>query len=87
MNTAFIAAIAGVAGALVGGVATVTAARSASRESVGAAAKSGADAYGMSVRQTRMDSYQEFTKAARLSGDVLEPVAGRAHRAARVPVP
>lgn len=75
MNTAFIAAIAGVAGALVGGVATVAAARSASRGSVGAAAKSGADAYGMSVRQTRMDSYQEFAKAARLSVSQIQDAA------------
>lgn len=66
-TTASIAAIAAVAGALMGGAATVAAARFTSRGTLGAAAKSGADAYGMSVRQTRMDSYQEFAKAARLA--------------------
>ncbi|WP_159031168.1 hypothetical protein [Streptomyces acidiscabies] len=67
MNTAFITALAALSGALVGGVATVAAARHSSRGTVGAAAKTGADAYGMTVRQTRMDAYQEFAKAARLA--------------------
>ncbi|WP_159026501.1 hypothetical protein [Streptomyces vietnamensis] len=75
MNVAFIAALAALGGAVVGGIATVAAARLSSRGTVGAAAKSGADAYGMSVRQTRMDAYQEFAKAARLAVSQIQDAA------------
>ncbi|MBT2469728.1 hypothetical protein J7E97_18060 [Streptomyces sp. ISL-66] len=61
-----IAAVAAVVGALFGALGAFLAARYTSRGTVGAAARTGADAYGKAVRETRMDACTSFASAVRV---------------------
>lgn len=65
ISTTSVTAAAAVVGGLVGALATVLAARLTSRGSVGAAARTGADAYGKAVRETRLEAYHTFAEAVR----------------------
>ncbi|MCB5169316.1 hypothetical protein LG634_31465 [Streptomyces bambusae] len=60
-----IAAAAAVVGAAAGAVGTLLAARFARQGAIGAAAQTGADAYGKAVRETRLDACTGFATAVR----------------------
>ncbi|MFD4822968.1 hypothetical protein [Streptomyces rubiginosohelvolus] len=61
-----IAGVAAVVGALFGALGAFLAARHTSKGTVGAAARTGADAYGKAVRETRMDACTGFASAVRV---------------------
>ncbi|MER7761371.1 hypothetical protein [Streptomyces sp. NPDC097619] len=63
--TVVVAAAAAVGGAVVGAAGTMLAARFAKQGAIGAAAQSGADAYGKAVRETRLDACNGFATSVR----------------------